>query len=161
MAKNRPVVANHYMESEDQFQGVEGAVEFAEQDGEQLLDRPSEIETERVFNSDKMKDLAFNLEFLTVRIESVAEKDAAQVFEIEVNGEKEFFRRGEVKKVRRYFVEGLARAKPINYENEEYLGTDGLKHIRYSSHKGVRFPFQLVNPKPIDQAWLESILAQP
>lgn len=160
LAKNRPVVTNKYLESEEQSLGSEGAVEFANQSGDQSLERPSEIETE-VFTMDKIKDMAFNEEFLMVEIHETSDKDADKVFEIEVNGEKEFFRRGETKRVRRKFVEGLARAKPINYGSEEYLGADGLKHVRYPSNKGLRYPFALVNAKPLDTAWLQAILAQP
>jgi len=160
MAKNHPVASNKYTESEEQSLGSEGSVEFSDTDGEQSLERPSEIETE-VFTMEKVKDLAFNEEFLMVEIHETSDKDADKIFEIEVNGEKEFFRRGETKRVRRKFVEGLARAKPINYGSEEYLGTDGLKHVRYPSSKGLRYPFALVNAKPIDTAWLQSILAQP
>lgn len=160
MAKNHPVATNKYTESEEQSLGAEGSAEFADHDGDQALDRPVEIETE-VFTTEKLKDLAFYEEFLTVQIQEVSDKDADKVFEIEVNGEKEFFRRGEQKKVRRKFVEGLARAKPINYGSEEYLGNDGLKHVRYPSSKGLRYPFALVNPRPIDTSWLQAILAQP
>lgn len=161
MAKNRPVVANHYLESEDQIQGNDGDVTFTEDGGQQVLDKPSEIETERVFNEDKLRDMAFNNEYITVRIEMVSDEKAAPVFEIEVNGEKAFFRRGEVKKVKRMFVEGLARAKPINYGSQEYRGDDGLTHIRYPTTTGVRYPFQIVNPTALDEAWIQAILAQP
>lgn len=161
LAKNHPVATNRYLESEDQLQGNDGDVTFAEEGGQQILEKPSEIETERVFNEDKFRDMAFNNEYITVRIEMVSDEKAAPVFEIEVNGEKAFFRRGEVKKVKRMFVEGLARAKPINYGSQEYRGDDGLTHIRYPTTTGVRYPFQIVNPTPLDEAWIQAILAQP
>ena len=161
LAKNHPVATNRYLESEDQIQGNDGDVTFTEDGGQQVLDKPSEIETERVFNEDKLRDMAFNNEYITVRIEMVSDEKAAPVFEIEVNGEKAFFRRGEVKRVKRMFVEGLARAKPINYGSQEYRGDDGLTHIRYPTTTGVRYPFQIVNPTALDEAWIQAILAQP
>jgi len=159
-ASNRPVAMNNHFESDEQSLDNEGSVEFDDANPDQFADRPSDIETE-VFTTDKLRDLSFNEEKIRVDIHTTSDKDADQVFEIEVNGQKEFFRRGENKVVARKFVEGLARAKPINYENEEYLGSDGNKHVRYPTRKGLRYSFSLVNPKPIDTAWLQAILAQP
>ena len=159
-AKDNPVISNNYLESQEQDLGAEGAASFGENSDDSVIERPSENETEN-FTSEKHRDIAFNGEILTVQIHETSDKDADQVFEIIVNGQSEIFRRGETKRVRRIFVEGLARAKPINYGNEEYMGSDGMKHVRYPTHKGLRYPFALVNPTPRDSAWLQSILAQP
>ncbi len=161
-AADRIVTTNRHFEAQEQNLGAEGSVEFGELDGAQVIDRPIELDTEN-FTKTKAEDLAFNNEWLEVYIHEVPSSDTKPelIFEIQVNGERELFRRGEKKRVRRKFVEGLARAKPITYANEEYVRKDGLADVRYPTHRGLRYPFSLVNPKPVDENWLQSILAQP
>ncbi len=98
---------------------------------------------------------------LTVHIHSNTDLQSEKVFQITVNGRPCLFRRDETKTVPRMFVEGLARAKPVGYANEEYLRNDGRQDVRYPQQVGLRYPFSLVNASARDQAWLNHVLAQP
>lgn len=160
-AINNPVAPSRYAEAAERDLGGEGVAEFREDGDEQLIERPSLGDVDNPLFKEKLENMAWDQQMLEVHIHESADKDAQQVFEITVNGESELFRRGERKRVKRMFVEGLARAKPISYSNEEYLGGDGRQHVRYPTHKGLRYPFALVNPSARDNAWLNSILAQP
>jgi len=106
--------------------------------------------------------LKFMEEPVEVMIHQTSEKDADMVFDIQVNGRPQIFVRGQTYLVRRKFVEGLARAKPVHYVNEQYTQKDGTFGVRYPSRRGLRYPFTVtedVNPR--GAGWLKAILAQP
>ncbi len=162
MAKNNPVApTRHFEASELDLGQPTGAARFVEKDGAQVLVHAEEEDEVEIISTEKAADLMFNEELLTVHILNTSEKDAQKVFEINVCGESEIFRRGETKTVKRKFVEGLARAKPINYENREYRGDDNLTHMEQVAEKGLRYPFALVKPSQIDESWLAHIAMQP
>lgn len=157
-----PGYVHRYLEASDQeMGGVSGAAEFRETNGEQRLIQTVEGEISNPLLKEKLDNLAFNENVLTIHIHETSEKDAQKVFEVSVGGETVFFRRGETKKVKRKFVEVLARARPVTYENEEYLDGNGEKQVRYPTTMGLRYPFNIVDPTPLDTAWLKSIMAQP
>ncbi len=111
---------------------------------------------------EKAEELKFMEEPVEVMIHQTSEKDADMVFDIQVNGRPQIFVRGQTYLVRRKFVEGLARAKPVHYVNEQYTQKDGTFGVRYPSRRGLRYPFTVtedVNPK--GKGWLKAILAQP
>lgn len=113
-------------------------------------------------HKEKLANLAFMNELVTVHIHDTSEKNADPVFEIQVNGEKEFFIRGQKKTIKRYFAEGLARAKPVSYRNEEYTTSEGVRAVRWPSNRGLRYPFDVVEDRnPRGRSWLNSVLAQP
>jgi len=110
---------------------------------------------------EKAANLAFMEEEVTVQILDSPEKNAAPYFEIAVNGKSQIFHRNRQYTVKRYFVEGLARAKPINYTNEEYTTPDGIRSVRYPAHKGLRYPFAVVaDSNPRGKSWLDHVLKQ-
>jgi hypothetical protein len=114
--------------------------------------------------NDKMKLLAFMEEPVEVMIHQTSEKDADQAFDIQVNGRPQIFVRGGKYIVRRKFVEGLARAKPVHYDNEEYMqetAQGGVRAVRYPSRRGLRYPFTVIEDKnPNGAAWLQRVLAE-
>lgn len=104
---------------------------------------------------------AFMAEPVKVRILTTSERDAPQTFDISVNGMPQIFQRGLTYVVPRYFVEGLARAKPMTFENEEYRLPDNTQAVRYPSNRGLRYQFDVVEDRnPFGEAWLNMVLNQ-
>lgn len=110
----------------------------------------------------KLDALTFMAEMVTVDILSSHDENEDEAFIIEVNENKVVFRRGERKTVPRWAVEGLARAKPIGYSNQEYYKADGTRDIRWPSRRGERYPFAVFHdPNPDGPRWLQQVRAQP
>jgi len=125
------------------------------------LDRPGITNPDSPEFNDKMAMEAFMQEPVTVLIQHTNEEHEAPYFEISVNGTREIFHRGEQKTVKRLFVEGLARAKPVKFRNEEYM-REGIRTVRWPSTTGLRYPFSVVEDRnPKGPAWLKAVLAQP
>ena len=162
-AKDAPAIINQHFEAAEQFIGGRGTAEFASIDipGQQELEQPLEGDVNSQAFAEKMANLQFNEEKLTVDIHTTTDKDADKIFEIAVNGRPFVFQRGKQYTVPRYVVEGLARAKPVGYRSEEYLDAQGLRQMRYPTERGVRYPFSIVNATARDNAWLQHVLAQP
>ena len=155
----------HAIEAASQHLGKEGNVEGG-------LDKQGDVELIKVVqdfdpgdkaNEAKQANILFMRDWLIVDIQDTSEKNADPKFFIGVNGRQQIFVRGRQHKARRYFVEGLARAKPISYGNEEYTDPeDGVRKTRHPTHIGVRYPFVVVHdPNPRGREWLTHVLAQP
>ena len=161
-AKDRPIAApRNYPQATDAEAHVPDMITTVKEN-----DAGPELITENIPNikTEGFKDiadtLAFNQEIITVRMHDTAEKQADRVVKMQINGETEYFIRGQMKTCRRMFVEGLTRCKPIHYENQPLMDHEGVKSVRYVAHRGLRFAFEVVNdPNPRGKAWLEECLA--
>lgn len=143
--------------------GVDDAPECVEdRHGEAVIQRVRVTDVDDPEFTEKQANMAFMNELVTVFIHSTNEKNADQVFDVAVNGMSCLFRRNETKTVKRLFVEGLARAKPATFDNQEYTDTDGVRKFRYPVHNGLRYPFSIVEDRnPMGPRWLAHVLAQP
>lgn len=141
---------------------------------EQDLGRPQDIEHDFVLETPDTDDInspafkakqdheMFMKEKVTISIGTTNDKFADKIFNISVNGTPFTFIRGNEYTVPRYVVEGLCRCKPIHYDNEEYVDTDGTKKVRQPSSTGLRYDFSVIEDRnPRGRAWLRSVLAQP
>jgi hypothetical protein len=166
-AVDNPVVLNKHHEAAEQELGGGGAAEFAASEGPVLDENfnnliiPMNFDISTPAGKIKAEYEAFMREPLTVHIHSNTDLQSEKVFAISVNGRPCLFKRDETKTVPRMYVEGLARAKPVGYDNQEYLRNDGRQDVRYPEQVGLRYSFSLVNAKPSDQAWLNHVLRQP
>jgi hypothetical protein len=119
------------------------------------VDRPVEE-----VNNEKIEMLMFFNDDVRVRIATTNDKNADQVFEINVNGRLEFFRRGESKTVKRYIVDRLARLKETSYRQEEIV-KDGVKHIVNLPTTSLKYDFSVEHdPHPRGRSWLQSVLSE-
>ncbi|GAA0586733.1 hypothetical protein ACFQH5_20210 [Halomonas salifodinae] len=159
MAKNTPVTREQRLETGEHQVGQDGTAAF---DGDTLikpetrtLDDPNLIK--------KAEILKFMEEPVTVEISEVSDENADHGFIIHVNGKSEPFRQGERKTVKRYFVEGLARAKRTGYKNQLVVDpVTGDQEYEYPSKTGLRYPFSVVHdPNPRGADWLKAVLRQP
>ena len=148
-------------EAEDHDVGRQGTRRFVE--GEASLEPVNEQSLDEGVFDEHAKMLMFMAEPVTVEIHEVADEHAEQGFVIMVNGENEVFRRGEIKTVKRYFVEGLARARKTGYRNVEQINPHtGVREFVYPSMTGLRYPFSVTDDRnPRGRDWLKHTLRQP
>ena len=105
----------------------------------------------------KLDMLAFMKEKIRIYILEDSSENPMIRFPVSVNGEKFVFERNKEYNVPRYVVEGLLRARPIHYTNEEYTDTDGIQKVRWPSRRGLRFPFSMIHPTPKDNEWMTKV----
>lgn len=112
-------------------------------------------------DSEKMQMLAFMNEDITVRIGTTTDKNAEQVFEININGKLEFFRRGESKTVKRYFVDHMLRLKETVYSQKEVINSEGIKDILHIPHTALKYDFAIERDNnPLGRSWQRAVLAE-
>lgn len=130
-----------------------------------VLERPT-LETELIRvkktpDPEKIANLKFMEEEVTIYIQDTNVPHADQRFGITVNGREIVFLVGRQYTVSRKYVETLARGKQTHYGNEEYT-EDGIHGVRWPARSGLRYPFSVVEDKnPVGHLWLKSVLAQP
>lgn len=154
----------HAREAAEMHMGKSGAVtdRINKQGDVELIKIVDEFDPEDPAMVEKNANEAFMRDILLVQIHDTNEKFADPTFSISVNGRNEIFIRGKTKRVRRCFVEGLARAKPINFGNQEYTDDNGVRQVRNPRHIGLRYPFAVLHdPHPRGMEWLAHVIAQP
>lgn len=143
--------------------GQDGDVTIEEDTGgDAILVKPNQEPVDSMAAKEKFANLKFMEDKITIHIHDTAEKDADPRFEVAVNGRGFVFERGKQYTVPRYIVEGLARAKPVHFRNQEYTDEDGVKGVKWPSSTGLRYGFSVIqDPHPRGGDWLKSVLAQP
>jgi hypothetical protein len=108
-----------------------------------------------------MAMLAFMEEPVTIRIGTSTDKNAAQVFEININGKLELFRRGETKTVKRYFVDRMLRLKETAYTQREVINSDGIKDIVNVPHTALKYDFSVErDDNKLGESWKRAVLLE-
>lgn len=157
-----PEMIRKTFEPMEQDLGEDHVAEAKEVDDEAVIELPMNANPDSPEFQDKAADLAFMKEPVTVFIHDTSEKNADKVFDVSVNGRSIVFQRSQEYVVPRMFVEGLARAKPVHFENEEYTDASGERGVRWPTRKGLRYGFSVVkDDNPRGKAWLKGVLAQP
>jgi hypothetical protein len=104
---------------------------------------------------------AFMNEILTVVVAKSAEDGALEVITPSVNGINQPIICGEKCKIKRKYVEGLARARTIKYDQQVQDPTRP-ENIQMIERSAVSYPFTVIHdPNPKGPAWLAAIQAQP
>lgn len=161
-ASTNPVIVKNALETAEQDIG-QGTTRTLKSTGEakdalgaagfEIVDRPVDPE--------KMAMMAFMDEPVTIRIATTTDKNAEQVFELNINGKVEFFRRGEVKTVKRYFVDRLARLKETAFSQQEVLNKEGIKDILHTPNTALKYDFSIVEDRhPRGADWLKHVLSE-
>lgn len=156
-AKHNPVILTKTIETEDIGVGQSEPRKFI--GGElspNLIQLASESEMQ---DAEKLENLSFMNEKVTVRIASSTDKNAEQVFEITINGKTELFRRGEVKTVRRCYVDRMCMLKETVFDCK-LVESEGERQYIYPQTSGLKYDFGMVrDDNPNGQAWLKHTLA--
>jgi hypothetical protein len=130
---------------------ADGSVSFAE---------PAIEPVEGPSAKHKGDKLAFMEELVEIMVHESTDKNAEPIVLVGVNGRNQFFARGQVQRVRRKFIEALARCKPIAYsQSRQYDPRSGNTSMRMDPHRALRYPFSIVSdPNPKGADWLKAIL---
>jgi hypothetical protein len=155
-AINRPVTRTHALDAAAQDMGPNFTAEFND---EGVLEKPTLLDVATPEFKQKADNLAFANEMIEIEIQEVSDRNADKVFEVAVNGRKMIFQRGYRYQVPRYIVEGLARARPVHFDNQEYVDGDGVRKVRNPSRRGLRYPFSVTQDSDRGRAWLKNLLA--
>lgn len=118
--------------------------------------------SDQPFDEEKMLMLQFMNEPVTIRIATSTDKNAEQCFELNINGKAEFFRRGETKTVKRFFVDRLLRLKQTVYGQDMVVNKEGIKSYVYPASTGLKYDFAITrDDNPLGKSWERAILAEP
>jgi len=167
MSKRTPIAATRYRK--EVFSG----------DAQVGQDRPREISTtgpakadpefiepvpeEALRNTEKLEKLRFMQDELLIIVHDVAQDDDKRtpLVDLEVNGKHQFVLRGQEQKVRRCYVEVLARMKRTSIKTENPKDGNGDVRNLVIPTTGLREPFSVIHdPDPRGKAWLHEVLAQ-
>ena len=146
------------IETEEQQIGQDGVRSF---DGNENL---TKVKSELIDTGDKPQswkdEMAFMNEEVTVVVHESTDKASNPFPEVWVNGRVQRFVRGTEQRVRRCFVERLARAKLTTFENVKTKNPDGDDVYVYPSHTGLVYPFAVMGDSDKGKAWLKRVLAE-
>lgn len=109
---------------------------------------------------EKLANLAFMQEMVTVLIHPSENPDAVQFPEVWNDSRKEIFQRNVPKRVRRMFVEVLARMKITKYRQEIVVDKEGTKAYQYIPYSALTYPFVIEEDTPKGRDWLRKILSE-
>ncbi len=136
------------------------------QDSVRKFDKNDELSKPKIELVDGRKpqswidEMAFMNEEVTVMVHESTDKQSNPFPEVWVNGRVQRFVRGNEQRVKRCFVERLARAKLTTFENVKTKNPDGDDVYVYPSHTGLVYPFAVINDTEKGKAWLKRILAE-
>jgi hypothetical protein len=156
-AKDTPVLTTKIIEASEQPLGYTERVPTATSQAgtARLVDV-----AEKLPDQEKLAMLAFMNELVTIRVASTTDKNAEQVFELNVNGRAELFRRGEVKTCKRFYVELMARTKPTSYTDREVANNEGIRTVLHDAHTALKYDFSMIrDDNPMGEHWLKATLA--
>ena len=163
-AKNNPVIISDAVEMSQKEIG-QGPARLLRSTGDakKALDTHSVIKVmEQPYDDEKMAMLAFMDEPITIRIAQSTDKNAEQCFEINVNNDLQFFRRGETKTVKRYIVDRLMRLKVTRYEQREVINPEGIREYLHIPVTGLKYDFSIIrDDNPLGKSWERAVLAEP
>lgn len=117
--------------------------------------------SDQPFDNEKMAMLAFMNEPVTIRIATSTDPNAEQVFELNINGKMEFFRRGEQKTLPRYFVDRLMRLKVTTFSQKETMNAEGIRDYLHIPHTGLKYDFAIIrDDNKLGRSWERAVLAE-
>lgn len=121
-----------------------------------------EIIRAEALKREKMENLRFMEDELEIIILPTSDRMAAPVIEVWVNSIPQRFVRNRKQRVKRKYVEQLARCKPVNYEGRVHKDADGEVHNQMIPNSSLLYPFQVLHDPAGARgaAWLQEVLAQ-
>jgi len=124
-----------------------------------LIDVVKSVDTPRM--KVKAAEMAFMDEYVTVQIADTGSPNEEQYVQLGNNGTPQFVERGKPQKIKRKYVEVLARAKRGAVQTPEFVDASGARSTRIVKTPTLAYPFQVIMDKnPNGRAWLQRILAE-
>jgi len=123
---------------------------------------PGPIEKVAEINFIKTAQLeAFMNEVLTILVHPSSEEGALDIAPPQVNGLNQPIIRGVESKVKRKYVEALARCRVTKYE-QRVQDPSRPENIQMCERTVLSYPFAVLHdPSPRGRSWLEAIVSQP
>lgn len=106
------------------------------------------------------QDSAFMEQQVLVRVHPSTDKTSTKVVEVWNNGVPQRFIRGQFVIAKRKYVEVLARAKPFSVSTPEGFDGNGDRCTTINTQTGLLYPFDMQDPNPMGQVWLQSVLQE-
>jgi hypothetical protein len=127
------------------------ASESLQERGFDLIDKP--------YSAEKMQELAFMEEFLTVRVHDTTDGNQVMVPPVWNGGTVQYFIRGKEQTVKRKYVERLARAKITTFtQRKERDANDDEVYVQVP-HTALIYPFEVIeDANPRGRDWLRAIV---
>lgn len=156
----RVVAPRKHLETEEQ-QMPRGRARRLPSTGKARLEAQHFEVVDRAPSKEKLEALRFNEDVLTVRVHETTDKNAHPLPEVWNDGIVQRFRRGTEQKVKRKFIEVLARQKVTTYTQEK-TQTDGVDDIINIPHTALLYPFAILHDPAGAKgaAWLKGILEE-
>lgn len=122
---------------------------------------PSEIEVvDRPVRASKLELLKFMEEELTIVVHDSTNPTDEPIPYVINGGQRQAFLRGQKQRVKRKYVEVLARMKVTGYTQERFRDSQNIDSIRNIQHNALRYPFSIIEDTQKGRAWLDGILAE-
>ncbi len=114
--------------------------------------------SEGPMDTDYVEMMAFLREPVEIQIAENGDERAEQVFEVNVNGDLRFFRRGEIKTVPRYIVDRLLRMLETRYRQKEVVNAEGIKDILHIPVTTLKYDFAITrDSNPLGRSWAQHV----
>lgn len=111
-------------------------------------------------NKDYLDLLKFSEEKMTIRLEQSSDKYAPTAIDVSVNGETQWLPVGHPLKLKRKFVEVLARCKSDVFDTIRSETQDGDSINKLSRRTSMKHPFSVIHdPNPKGYEWLVQLLS--
>lgn len=105
-------------------------------------------------------DEQFMAEEVVIRIHEANDESAAQIIPVTVNESCVYIQRGMPTRIRRCFLERLARSKETRYTQVRHPMFPDQSTL--NPRTALSYPFEVIEDKnPRGRAWLSNILAEP
>jgi len=128
--------------------------------GDEMFNDKFEVVQEAEFK-DFHETEKFMKDILTVEL-PISDSKQSQFVQVYVQGVPQLFQRGAKQKVKRMFVEALARARPYTIQTPEYIDANGDKATKIVKTWSLADAFHVLHDPAGDKGfrWLENILMQ-
>lgn len=122
-------------------------------------DRDTVIEpVDKLLRTAELQQAAFMEDVLTIRVERGREKHAPQWVDVHVNGVLQWIKIGEPQRVKRKFVEVLARSQPFSVQTEHGSTNEERPQNRIERSQFAQYPFSVLHdPHPLGSEWLQRV----
>lgn len=122
-------------------------------------DRETVIEpADKFIRTAELEMAKFMEDVLTIRIERGREKNAPAWVDVYVNGVCQWIKVGEVQKVKRKFIEVLARSQPFSVTTTHGSTNEERPQNRIERSQFAQYPFSVLNdPSPMGHEWLQRV----
>jgi len=102
---------------------------------------------------------AFMNDSLTIVVHPTTEDGSLDVLTPTVNGLNQPIIRGVQSKIKRKYIEALARCRTTKYV-QQVMDPSRPENIQMTERTAITYPFSVIHdPSPVGRQWLESILA--